>query len=176
MEQAVILARRVKARAVLLHAGQVPVSCHQSGRKETVQLPQQFQQCRLLFRRPRVGVFSSSVQSAFVADADGAAVEATRVRPHFQQAPVAGHDTAPADIKMITHGTEAARLVVTQQLFRRIVAVTTGGRAMDDEEADRVRPAHHQPAFHPGQQVALVERLLPADRHGKRFLYHRRAD
>ena len=163
MEQAVILARRVKARAVLLHAGQVPVSRHLCFGKETAELPQQLRQPLPLRRSAGVRRTARSIQSALVADADAAAVEATDVCSHLQQAAVLRQGAVLPDIEMITYGTEAPFPVVAKHLFRRIGLVTSGGRAVDDEEADRVRPVHHPAAFHPGQQGALVGHFLPAD-------------
>lgn len=172
MEQTVILTRRIKTRAGFLHAGQVPVSSHQSRRKETVEFPQQFQQGCFLLRSAGVGRITLLVQPTLVADADGTAVETTGMCANFQQATVLCHDAALADIKMIPDGTEATGLMVAQHLFHRVFTVTTGGGAVDNEEADSVRPTHHQAALHFRQQGAFVGHFIPADNHRKCFLDH----
>ena len=110
MEQAVIFTHHIKARAGFLHAGQVPVSCYQSRRKETVQFPQQFQQGRFLLRSAGVGKITLFVQPTLVADADGTAVEATGMCPDFQQTAVLRHNAALADVEMIPDGAEATAL------------------------------------------------------------------
>ena len=89
-----------------------------------------------------------------------------------KQLPVAGQGAVLSDVEMITNGSETPCLMVAEQLFHGIILVASGGRAVDDDEADTVRSIHHQSVFHPGQQVALVEHLIPTDNHGKRFLYH----
>lgn len=175
MEQVTIFTAR-KARAGFPHAGQVAMAHHQSVRKEPVQLQQQFRKLHFLLLRAGVGRIAGAVQPALIADADAATVVTACVRPYLQQAAVLRHDAAPADVEMVAHGAESPRLVVTEQLFHGIVAVTTGGGAVDDEEADTVRPVHHQTAFHLGQQCAFGGHLITADGHGKRLLYHRRKD
>ena len=120
MEQTVILTRRIKTRAGFLHAGQVPVSCHQSRRKETVEFPQQFQQGCFLLKSARVGWIALPVQPTLVADTDGTTVEATGMRPDFQQTAVLRHDTALTDVEMIPDGAEATSLMVAQHLFHRV--------------------------------------------------------
>ena len=170
MEQTVILPRCIEARAGFLHAGQIPVSCHQSRRKETVQFPQQFQQGCFLLRSAGVGRITLSVQPSFVADADGTAVEATGMCSDFQQTAVLRHDAALADVEMIADGAEATRFMVTQHLFHRVFTVTTGDGAVDNEVADSVRPTHHQAAFHFRQLGELIGHFVPTDNHRKRFL------
>lgn len=163
MEQTVILTRRIKTRAGFLPAGQVPVSCHQSRRKETVEFPQQFQQGCFLLKSARVGRITQFVQPILEADADGTTVEATGMCPDFQQTAVLRHGAVLADIEMIADSAEATRFMVAQHLFHRIVTVATCGGAVDNEEADSVRSTHHQTAFHFRQQGALVGHLIPAD-------------
>ena len=163
----------VKARTVLLHTGQVPVSRHLGIRKEAAELPQQFHHPLLLRRGTGIRRTARGIQSALITDADAATIEATGVCSHLQQAAVLRQGAVLSDIEMITYGTEAPFPMVTEHLFRRIVLVTSGGRAVDDEEADRVRSVHHPSAFHPGQQGALVGHFLPADPKRKTYLYHR---
>ncbi len=150
MEQVTVLVAR-EARTGFLHAGLVAMVHHHGVRKELVEFKQQFHNLRFLLRGTGVGRVAVPVQSALIADADAATVVSAGMCPNLQQASVLCHDTAPTDIEMITHGTEAPGLMVTKQLFHRIVTVTACGGAEDDEEADRVRPAHHQPALHLGQ-------------------------
>ena len=76
------------------------------------------------------------------------------------------------DIKVVADGSEATGLVVTEQLLHRIVTITSGSGAVDDDEADRVRSIHQQSILHLGQQDALIEYLHIANHHGIGLLYH----
>ena len=82
------------------------------------------------------------------------------------------HNTVFANVKVVADGSEATDLVVTEQLLHRIVTITSGSGAVDDDEADRVRSIHQQSILHLGQQDTLIEYFCPADNYGKGLLYH----
>ncbi len=125
-----------------------------------------------LFRGSRVGWMSLFVEPAFVADADGTAVEGAAVGSRLEQLPVLGEGTVAADIEMITYCTEPSGLMVSQELFHRIVLVASGGGTVENEEADGIRSVHHPSVFHSGEELALVEHLVLCDGYGKCFLNH----
>ncbi|ABR41815.1 conserved hypothetical protein [Parabacteroides distasonis ATCC 8503] len=171
MEQVTIFIAR-EAGTSFLYAGQVTMPHDKRMRKERVEFPQEFPQSLLLFRGTGIGGFAAFIQSAFITNTYAATIESTDMGTYFQQSAMLCHDSTPADIEMIADGTESPYLMVTVKLFHRIVTVTLGSGAMYDDEADRVRPIHHQSAFHLRQQGTLVERLFSADNHGKCFLRH----
>lgn len=74
----------VKARAIFLHAGQVPVAHGHRVGEDAVQRLQEFPQALLLLRRAGVRRVAPMVEAALVADADAAAVEPASVRSHLQ--------------------------------------------------------------------------------------------
>ena len=141
-------------------------------RKKLQQPPDERYQLFRLFRRPRVGGMPVLVQSAFVTDADGAPVEGTAMGAHFEQPAVLADGSVAADVEVVADGAEPTGTMVVQELLHGIVAVAAGGGTVEDDVAHRVGGVHHQSAFHFGEELALVEHLLPADSHGKCFLYH----
>lgn len=66
-----------------------------------------------LFRGACVGGLSLFVQSAFVADTDGAAVEGAVVCSHFKLSSMLGEGTLATDVEMISYGTETSGFVVS---------------------------------------------------------------
>ncbi len=150
----------------------VPVTSYDSAGKEYQQFHQQKSHLFGLFGGSRVGGVSLFVESAFVADADGTAVEGAAVGSRFEQSPVLGDGTVAADIEMIAHCTEPSGLMVSQELFHGIVVVASSGGAVENEEADGIRSVHHPSVFHLGEELALVEHLVLCDGYGKCFLNH----
>ena len=73
---------------------------------------------------------------------------------------------------MVADGSKTTSLVIAEQLLHRIVTITSGSGAVDDDEADRVRSIHQQSVLHLGQQDTLIEYFYPADNYGKGLLYH----
>ena len=169
MEQVAICVTR-EAGTRLSCTGQFAVACHYGVGKNFVEFPQQFFQPGFLLRSTGVGGNTVRIQSSFVADTDTATVQSAYMGTHFQQFPMLGHATAPADVEVVTDGTESARLMVAQQLLHRIITVATGGRTVDDDEADRVRSIHQQSAFHFGQQGTFVTYLFTSDQDRKSHL------
>ena len=82
--------------------------------------------------------FAVSVEAAFVADADGAAVEGAAVCAHFIQAAVLGDCAILADVEVIADVDEASREVVVLELLGSVVLGLAGGGAVNDDVADGV--------------------------------------
>ena len=83
--------------------------------------------------------FAVGVETAFVADADGAAVEGAAVSAHFIQAAVLGDCAILADVEVIADVDEASREVVVLELLGSVVLGLAGGGAVNDDVADGVR-------------------------------------
>ena len=109
------------------------------------------------------------VQSALIADADGAAVVGFAVGTHLKQVSVLRHLTVLSDVEMVADGAEAPRLMVAQHLLNCVVAVLAGGRAVDYEPPDGRDIIHKQPCLMFRQQVTLREDLVPRERNGEVF-------
>ena len=82
--------------------------------------------------------FAVSVEAAFVAYADGAAVEGAAVCAHFIQAAVLGDGAILADVEVITHVDEATLHMVVLELLGSVVLGLAGGGAVDDDVSDGV--------------------------------------
>lgn len=82
------------------------------------------------------------IQTAFVADTDGAAVERTTMGSDFQQAAVLADAAVPTDVEMITDGAKATGFVIAQKLFYRIVAVATCSGTVQNDVAYGVDGVH----------------------------------
>lgn len=132
--------------------------------------------CQLfrLGRRTSIGRTPPGIESAFVANADGAAVEGAAVGPHIEQAAVLRQGTVPTDIEVVAHGAETTGTMVAQELFDGVVLRTTGGRTVKDEVADTVGAAHPLATLHPGEEDALIGHLLTADNQGITVFGHDR--
>ena len=76
------------------------------------------------------------IQAAFVADADGAAVEGAAVCAHFVKAAVLGDGAILADVEVIADVDEAALHVVVLELLGSVVLGHPGGGAVNDDVAD----------------------------------------
>ena len=80
--------------------------------------------------------FAFGIEAAFVADADGAAVEGAAMGADFVKAAVLGDRAILADVEVITDVDEASLQVVVLELLGGVVAVASGGGTVDDDEAD----------------------------------------
>ena len=144
-------------------ARQVPVAHHLGLGEELAQTGDEVPHAGLLGRCERVARIAILVQTALVADADGAAVVRTGMSTHLEQFAMLRLRTVTADIEVVTDGTETARLVVTLQLFNTVVLIASRGRAMKDKIKDTLGRAHHCAVFHLGEERALVAHRLPTD-------------
>ena len=92
-----------------------------------------------LLERAGVLGLAFGVEAAFVAYADGAAVEGAAVRAHFVQLSVLSHRAIFSYIKVIAHVDEASCHVVALELLGSVVLGFARGGAVDDDVADGVR-------------------------------------
>ena len=115
--------------------------------------------------------FAVSVEAAFVADADGAAVEGAAVSAHFIQAAVLGDGAILADVEVITHVDEASREVVVLELLGSVVLGLAGGGAVDDDIADGVG-GHVDAFFGISEELVLGGDLVATDGERECFLDH----
>ena len=116
--------------------------------------------------------FAVGVEAAFVADADGAAVEGAAVCAHFIQASVLGDGAILADVEVIADVDEASREVVVLQLLGSVVTVLTRGGAVDDEIADGVG-GHEDARLDVCKEFVLGGDLVATDGKRECFLDHR---
>ena len=115
--------------------------------------------------------FAVSVEAAFVADADGAAVEGAAVSAHFIQAAVLGDGAILADVEVIADVDEASREVVVLELLGSVVLGLAGGGAVDDDVADGVG-GHVETFLYVCEEVVLGGDLVATDGKRECFLDH----
>ena len=115
--------------------------------------------------------FSVGVETAFVADTDGAAVEGAAVSAHFIQAAVLGDGAILADVEVIADVDEASREVVVLELLGSVVTVLTRGGAVDDEVADGVG-GHEDAGLNVSEEFILGGDLVATDGKRECFLDH----
>ena len=124
-----------------------------------------------LFEGASVLGFAVSVEAAFVADADGAAVEGAAVCAHFIQAAVLGDGAILADVEVIADVDEASREVVVLELLGSVVLGLAGGGAVDDDVADGVG-GHVETFLYVCEEVVLGGDLVATDGKRECFLDH----
>ena len=115
--------------------------------------------------------FAVSVEAAFVADADGAAVEGAAVSAHFIQAAVLGDGAILADVEVIADVDEASREVVVLELLGSVVLGLAGGGAVNDDVADGVG-WHVETFLYVCEEVVLGGDLVATDGKRECFLDH----
>ena len=115
--------------------------------------------------------FAVSVEAAFVADADGAAVEGAAVCAHFIQAAVLGDGAILADVEVIADVDEASREVVVLELLGSVVLGLAGGGAVNDDVADGVG-WHVETFLYVCEEVVLGGDLVATDGKRECFLDH----
>ena len=115
--------------------------------------------------------FAVSVEAAFVADADGAAVEGAAVSAHFIQAAVLGDGAILADVEVIADVDEASREVVVLELLGSVVLGLAGGGAVNDDVADGVG-GHVDAFFDISEELVLGGDLVATDGERECFLDH----
>ena len=107
--------------------------------------------------------FAVSVEAAFVADSDGAAVEGAAVCAHFIQTAVLGDCAILADVEVIADVDEASREVVVLELLGSVVLGLAGGGAVNDDVADGVG-WHVETFLYVCEEVVLGGDLVATDR------------
>ena len=112
------------------------------------------------------------VETAFVADTDGAAVEGAAVSAHFIQAAVLGDGAILADVEVIADVDEASREVVVLELLGSVVLGLAGGGAVNDDVADGVG-GHEDAGLDVSEEFVLGGDLIATDGKRECFLDHR---
>ena len=115
--------------------------------------------------------FAVGIEAAFVADADGAAVEGAAVCAHFVKAAVLGDGAILADVEVIADVYEASREVVVLELLGSVVLGLAGGGAVDDDIADGVG-GHVDAFFDISEELVLGGDLVATDGERECFLDH----
>ena len=113
------------------------------------------------------------IETAFVADADGAAVEGAAVSAYFVQAAVLGDGAILADVEVIADVEEASREVVVLELLGSVVLGLAGGGAVDYYIADGVG-GHVEAFLYVCKEVVLGGDLVATDGERECFLDHSR--
>ena len=116
--------------------------------------------------------FAFGIETAFIADADGAAVEGAAMCADFVKAAVLGDRAILADVEVITDVDEASLQVVVLQLLGGVVLGLTRGGAMDDEVADGVG-GHEDAGLKVSEEFVLGGDLVATDGKRECFLDHR---
>ena len=116
--------------------------------------------------------FAFGIETAFVADADGAAVEGAAMGADFVKAAVLGDGAILADVEVITDVDEASLQVVVLQLLGGVVLGLTRGGAMDNEVADGVG-GHEDAGLNVSEEFVLGGDLVATDGKRECFLDHR---
>ena len=116
--------------------------------------------------------FAFGIETAFIADADGAAVEGAAMSTDFVKAAVLGGGAVLADVEVITDVDEATLQVVVLELLGGVVLGLTRGGAVDDEVTDGVR-GHEDAGLNVSEEFVLGGDLVATDGKRECFLDHR---
>ena len=116
--------------------------------------------------------FAVGIETAFVADADGAAVEGAAMCADFVKAAVLGGGAILADVEVITDVDEAALQVVVLELLGGVVTVLTRCGAVNDEVTDGVG-GHEDAGLNGSKEIVLGGDLVATDGKRECFLDHR---
>ena len=127
--------------------------------------------CTLLEGAGVLGV-AFGIETAVIADADGATVEGAAMGADFVKAAVLGDRAILADVEVITDVDEATLQVVVLELLWGVVTVLTSGGAVNDEIADRVR-GHKHAGLDVCEEFVLGGDLVATDGKRECFLDHR---
>ena len=115
--------------------------------------------------------FAVGIETAFVAYADGAAVERATMSAHLIQAAVLGDGAILADVEVIADVDEASREVVVLELLGSVVLGLAGGGAVNDDVADGVG-WHVETFLYVCEEVVLGGDLVATDGKRECFLDH----
>ena len=115
--------------------------------------------------------FAFGIETAFIADADGATVEGAAMGAYLIQAAVLSDGAILADVEVITDVDEATLQVVVLQLLWSVVTVLTRGGAVDDEIADGVG-GHKDAGLDVSEEFVLGGDLVATEGKRECFLDH----
>ena len=116
--------------------------------------------------------FAFGIETAFIADADGAAVEGAAVSAHLIQAAVLSDRAILADVEVITYVDKTTLQVVVLELLGGVVLGLTRGGPVDDEVADGVG-GHEDAGLNVSEEFVLGGDLVATDGKRECFLDHR---
>ena len=116
--------------------------------------------------------FAVDIETAFITDADGAAVEGATVSADLIKAAVLSDRAILADIVVITDVDEAALQVVVLELLGSVVTVLTRGGAVNNKITDGVR-GHKDAGLDVSEEFVLGGDLVATDGKRECFLDHR---
>ena len=116
--------------------------------------------------------FAVGIKAAFIADADGTAVEGAAMSAHLIQSAVLGDRAILADIEVITYVDKTTLQVVVLQLLWGIITVLTRGGAVNNKITDGVR-GHKDAGLNVSEEFVLGGDLVATDGKRECFLDHR---
>ena len=116
--------------------------------------------------------FAFGVKTAFIADADGAAVEGAAMSAHLIQSAVLSDRAILPDVVVITYVDKTTLQVVVLQLLWSIITVLTRGGAVDNKITDGVR-GHKDAGLNVSEEFVLGGDLVATDGKRECFLDHR---
>ena len=126
----------LKARTILLHSRQVPMSCHTGFGIIFLQPLQQLVKRILLLRCAGIGRPSADVQTSFVTDADAVLVVACGVCPYGVEGTPGMNRPVAGDVVVIADVGKATGTVVTTAVFHGITPGGAGGTTVNHYQAD----------------------------------------
>ena len=116
--------------------------------------------------------FAFGIETAFIADADGATVEGAAMGADFVKAAVLGGSAILADVEVITDVDKTTLQVVVLKLLWSIVTVLTRGGAVNNKITDGVR-GHKDAGLDVSEEFVLGGDLVATDGKRECFLDHR---
>ena len=135
--QICILLRGLEARAGLGRgAGHLVVTSDDGLGKLAMEVEEEADEGSTLLEGTSVLWLAVGIETAFIADADGAAVEGATVSADLVQVAVLSDGAILSYIKVIAHVDEASRHVVALELLGSVVLGLAGGAAVDYDVAD----------------------------------------
>ena len=111
------------------------------------------------------------IETAFITDADGAAVEGATVSAYLIQAAVLGDGAILADVVVITDINKTTLQVVVLELLWSVVTVLTRGGAVDNKITDGVG-GHKDAGLNVSEEFVLGGDLVATDGKRECFLDH----
>ena len=116
-------------------------------REHHLELDEQAAHGIILCTGQRVHRATLIVQSALIADADGAAVVWAGMGSHLQQLAKLHLGAVLAEVEVIAACAHAASLVVADELLGGVVAASLGGTTVDHQEPYTLGRVHHLAAL-----------------------------
>ena len=170
--QICILLRGLEARAGLGRgSGHLVVTSDDGLGKLAMEVEEEADEGSTLLEGTSVLWLAVGIETAFIADADGAAVEGAAMGTYLIQAAVLCHRTIFSYIEVVAHVDEASRHVVALELLGCVVLGLARGGTVDYDVADGVG-GHLNAFFDLCEEVVLGGDLVATDGERKCFLDH----